>query len=135
MASVRRVTYLKARLKDKPGALLSVMQGMKRKRLGLSGLWGYSTRGGKADLYVVAGNTAKVRAHFRSVRAFAAEGKGFWVTGKNQTGALNKCLEALAKARVNIMAIDAIAVGGRYGSFIWVKPNHLAKAARALRAK
>ena len=135
MASVRRVTYLKARLKDKPGSLLNLMQGLKRKKLGLSGLWGYSTRGGRAELYVVAGNTAKVRAQFRSAQAFATEGKGFWVTGKNQIGALNRCLEALAKARVSIIAIDAIAVAGRFGSFIWVKPNNVAKAAKVLRAQ
>ncbi len=135
MASVRRVSYLKARLKDKPGALSSIMQGLKKKNLGLLGLWGFSTSGGKAQLYVIANNTGKVKSHWRASRISAQEGKGFWITGKNQTGALNKCLEALAKSRVNIVAIQAIAAGGRYGSLLWVRPHQIAKAAKALRAK
>jgi hypothetical protein len=135
MATVRRVSYLKARLKDKPGALLNIMQGLKKKNLGLVGLWGYSTFGGKAELYVVANKTAKVKALWRPLRLSVQEGKGFWITGKNQTGALNKCLEALRKSRVNIVGIQAIAVGERYGSFVWVKSNRVGKAARALKAK
>ncbi len=135
MATVRRVSYLKAKLKDKPGALLSIMHGLKKKSLGLAGLWGFATSAGKAELYVVAKNPARVRALWRASHVLAGEGKGFWVTGKDTTGALNRSLEALAKARVNIMAIDAIAVGGRYGSFIWVSPGSVRRAARALRAK
>lgn len=135
MATVRKVSYLKARLKNRPGALLSIMKELKARNLGLAGLWGFSTSGGKADLYVVAKNPARVKALWKRVRAFAGEGKGFWITGKDQTGALNKSLEALAKAGVNIIAIDAIAVGGKFGSFVWVSPKSVGRAARALRAR
>jgi hypothetical protein len=135
MATIRRVTYLRARLKNKPGALLKVLSELKRKRLGLAGLWGFSTSGGKAELYVMANNTAKVRSHWRATRVLSGEGKGFWITGKNQTGALNRSLEALSKARVNIMAIDAIALGGRFGSFVWVSPGSVGRATRALKAR
>lgn len=69
-----------------------------------------------ADLYVVANNHAKVRAQWTATRIFVGEGKGFWITGKNATGALNNVPAAPARAHVNIIAIDAMAVGGCYGS-------------------
>jgi hypothetical protein len=135
MATVRQVTYLKARLQNRPGALLRVMTELKKKNLGLAGLWGFSTSGGNADLYVVAKSPAKVRTLWRKLRLLSSEGKGFWITGKDQTGALNGVLQKLAKAGVNILAIDAIAVDGKFGSFIWVSPKSVGRAARALRAR
>lgn len=135
MAKVQRVSYLKANLEDKPGALLKVMQELKAKNLGLSGLWGFSTAPGKAELYVVAKNLSKVKALWQSSGLFAEEGTGFWTKGTDRTGALNSNLDALAKAGVNIIAIDAIAVSGKYGSFIWVNPADVDRAAKALGAK
>ena len=55
--------------------------------------------------------------------------------GADKTGALVKSLEAIAQASINIMAIDAIAVSGNYGSIIRVAPPDVDKTATALSAK
>ncbi len=135
MAQIERVTYFMANLKDKPGALLKIMQELKAKNVGLAGLWGFATHQGKAQLFAVAKNPNKLRNIWRSSRLLAEEGAGFFVKGTDRTGALIKTLEGLANAGVNIHAIDAIAVGGRFGSFIWVDPSNVKKAAKALGAK
>lgn len=135
MATVKRATYFMANLRDKPGALFKVMQDLKAKDIGLTGLWGFSMSGGKAQLYVVAKNPRKLRNAWKASGLLAEEGTGFVLKGVDRTGALLKPLEALAGAGINIQAIDAIDVSGRYGSFVWVDKANVAKAAKALGAK
>ncbi|MBI3006074.1 MAG: hypothetical protein HYY49_11770 [Ignavibacteriales bacterium] len=135
MAKPMRMTHFKANLEDKPGALLSILKDLKAKNLGLSGLWGYATGEGKAELYVITKNPDKVRNAWKDSGLLAEEGTGFWLKGSDRTGALLGPLEALAKAGVNIVAIDAVAVGGKFGSFVWVKPEDVDRAAKALGAK
>jgi predicted amino acid-binding ACT domain protein len=58
------------------------------------------------------------------------------VQGDDRIGALTRIASALAVARINITAIDAVTAGrGRYGAIFWVKPQSVAKAARLLRAR
>lgn len=132
MAKPQRTTYFKANLEDKPGALLGILKDLKSRNLGLTGMWGFASSPGKGELYVVPKNPDKVRAAWKASGMLAEEGTGFWFKGVDKTGVLVKTLEALAEAGVNIVAIDAIAVGGRYGSFIWVNPADVEKAAKAL---
>lgn len=134
MATIERVAYFMAHLEDKPGALLKVMQELKAKNITLAGLWGFGTGEGRAQLFVVSKNPDKLRDAWKASGLLAEEGTGFFVKGTDRTGALIKTLEALSKAGINIHAIDAVAVGGRYGSFIWVDASNVEKAAEALGA-
>jgi hypothetical protein len=135
MAKSERMTYLGVNLKDKPGALLKVMRGLKARNIGLSGLWGFVSPSGKAHLYVVAKNPRKLRAVWKAEGVRAEAGTGFCLKGSDRTGVLLQPLEALAKAKVNILAIHAIAVGGKFGSYLWVDAATERKAAKALGAK
>jgi prephenate dehydratase len=133
--AVQRVTFFKMNLEDKPGALLSVLKDLKGKNLGLVGLWGYSTSPGNAELNVVAKNADKVRAYWKATGKLVSEMTGFFLKGTDKTGALLKPLEALANAGVNLTGLDGMAVGGKYGSFVWVKAEDVEKAAKSLGAK
>ena len=130
-----RVTYFKAHLENKPGALLQVMKELKAKNLGLRGLWGYATDQTTADLFVVPKDPKKLRTLWASSGRLKEEGIGFCVQGTDRTGALNKNLEALSLAGVNIECLDAISVGKQYTSFIWVEPKDIEKAEKVLRSK
>jgi hypothetical protein len=135
MARIQRVTSFVANLPDNPGELLRVMQDLKGKNVSLSGLWGFATEPGKAQLYVVAKNPDKLRKAWKELGMLSEEAPGFLVTGTDRPGALLKTLEALAGAGINITAIDAIAVGGKFGSFIRVNTAEVDKAASLLGAK
>ena len=57
----------------------------------------------------------------------------FLIQGKNRVGAVADALSKLAIAKVNVTAAQAISSGeGRYGVIIWVKPQSVDRAARAL---
>lgn len=134
MAKVKRVMYCMANLEDKPGALLAVMQDLKTKNIGLSGIWGFGTGEGRAQLFMVAKDPDKLRNAWKTSGLLAEEGTGFFIKGTDRTGVMLKPLQALAGAGINIHAIDAIAVGGQFGSFLWVDAPNVEKAARVLGA-
>lgn len=134
MAIVTRITYFMADLEDKSGSLLKVMQDLKAQNIALAGLWGFSTQKKTGRLYVVPENADELRNVWESAGLLSGEGIGFFITGENRTGVLNESLDALANAGINIDAIDAIAVGGQFGSFIWVDASDVEKTAKALQA-
>lgn len=133
--AAQRVTFLKAVLKDQPGALLRVMHDLKKKNIALKSIWGFGKREGDAELYALAKDPDKLRAAWQASGILAEEGSGFFLKGADKTGVLLKSLEALAQAGVNMKAITAIAVSGKYGSLIWVDAEAVETAARALGAK
>jgi hypothetical protein len=135
MTRARRVRFFKAHIANKPGTLLAVTRRLKENNIGLCGLWGYATSRSTAELYAVPKEPNKLRALWSFEGILKEEGVGLWLTGTNRTGALNKSLDALFRAGVNIESVDAICVGKEYGSFIWVGPGDIEKAAKSLGAE
>jgi hypothetical protein len=135
MANPQRVTYFKTILEDKPGALLSVLKDLKAKNLGLIGLWAFGTQAGRGELFVIPENPEKLRNAWRASSILIEEGTGIFLKGTDKTGVLVKSLEAIAQAGVNITAINAVAVGGRYGSFVWVPQDDYQKVSQPLGIK
>jgi hypothetical protein len=133
--AAQRVTFLKANLKDQPGAVLGIMQDLKTKNIALKSLWGFAKRDGEAELNAIAKDTEKLRNAWRYSGLLAEEGTGFFIKGADKTGVLVKSLEALAQANINMKAMLAIALSGKYGTIIWVDPADVEKTAQALGAK
>jgi hypothetical protein len=60
----------------------------------------------------------------------------FLAQGTDKAGAIAGICSKLAKAGINMVAMDAVAAGkGRYGAIFWVKPRDIARATRVLRAR
>ncbi len=132
MAKVYRLTYFVANIEDEPGTLLKIMLKLRDKNIGLSGLWGFGTRDGKGQLFVIAKDSEVLKDAWEEAGLIAKEGTGFFVSGEDRTGALIESLERLVEVGINIHSIDAIAVGAVFGSFIWVDASDVEKAAAAL---
>ena len=135
MAKAQRVTYFKANLEDKAGALLALAKDLKSENLGLIGLWGYGTSTGRGDVFAIPKSPEKLRNAWKQAGILVEEGTAFFLKGTDKTGALVKSLEAIAQAGVNITAMNALAVGGKYGSVVWVPQADVQKTAQALGAK
>jgi len=133
MAKSKRVTYFKARIENRPGALLAVAEDLKTKNLDLLGLKGLA-HAGEGEILVIAKDPEKLREAWASVGMLIEEGTAFYISGEDKTGALAASLDALAKAGVNLAAIEAVAAGGKFGSILWVAPEDLDKTAQALEA-
>jgi hypothetical protein len=60
--------------------------------------------------------------------------RGFLLQGDDRVGAVAELLERLGTAQINVTAIDAVSVNGRYGAIFWVAPKDVKKAAALLGA-
>jgi hypothetical protein len=134
MAKAKRVAYFKARIEDKPGALLGLAKDLKAKKLDLIGLRGVG-QAGQGEILVIAKSPDKLRDAWKASGALAEEGVAFFLSGADKTGALVAALDAIANAGVNIVATEALAFGKKFGAVLWVAPEDFDKAAQALGAK
>src|SRR5205814_10467529 len=61
--------------------------------------------------------------------------RAFVIEGDDRVGACSDLLNKLAAAKINVTAMDAVAVGaGRWGAILWVKPGAVKKTASVLGA-
>ena len=132
MAKSKPVTYFKAKIEDKPGALLAVAKQLKAKNVGMTALWGYATQMGEAQMYCIPKDVEKFRNFAKTLGMSVEEGNGFFLKGADRTGALLKPLEAVAKAGVNIVALHSLAASGNYGAFLQVAPADIEKTGQVL---
>lgn len=134
MATAKQVKYFKVRVEDRPGALLELARNLQEKNLGLMGLKGVA-QGTHGDVLVIPKDPEKLRLSWQSIGTLVEEGTLFFITGTDATGALVSSLDALTNIGVNVVAIEAAGVGGRFGAFVWVAPEDLDRTAEALHAK
>ena len=90
---------------------------------------------GQAELMIVGKDAEKVRAALKGSGATLTERTGFYTKGPDKLGALLGTYESLADAGINLDAANALAVGGKYGSYIWVREEDAARAEAALAKK
>jgi hypothetical protein len=133
---VRKVDYFHVMVPNTPGRGARVLAGLAAERVNLLAFSGFPN-GRKGQLDLIPENSAALKRAARKLGLdMSARKTGFLVQGADRVGALNRVLEALAAAKINITAIDAVTAGaGRFGAIFWVKPKSVAKAAKLLRAR
>jgi len=133
--TVRAVEYFYVLVPDKPGEGARILGELKRAGVNLLAYSGFpSGRGAQLDF---------VPADPAAFRAVATQNKGkvkgpkraFVIEGDDRVGACSDLLNKLAAAKINVTAMDAVAVGaGRWGAILWVKPGAVKKTASVLGA-
>src|SRR6266496_1855865 len=114
---IRKVAYFSMQVPNRPGVGAAMLQSIAEGRQNLLAFTGFPSAGG-----------AQVD--------FVPTKPAFLVQGEDRVGALVRILDALAKARINMVAMDAVTAGSRrFGAIFWVKPKDVARASRLLRAK
>lgn len=135
MANAQRVACFKARIEDKPGALLYILKDLKAKNISLAALWAAPAEPGWTELYVIPKNADKVRDFWMKSPLTPEEGTGFFIKGTDRTGALLTVLDTFAREGINLVRTEALAVGGKYGTFFVVATADIERASRVLGAK
>jgi len=108
--------------------LLTVLEELKAKNIGLAG---FGTSHGDAVVYAITKKPDQLRNAWKASGRFSKEGTGFFPSGTDKSGVLVKSLDTVAKAGVNMQAVQAGAVGGKYGTFIWVDQSDVDRTSRA----
>jgi hypothetical protein len=133
---IRKVDYFAMQIPNRAGEAHNVLGVLRKAKVNLLAFTGFpSGRGSQVDFV-----PADTRAFLKAARAAGWKvGKsksGFLIQGKDKPGALDGTLARLARAKINVTAVDGVAAGGRrFGAILWVKAGDVAKAAKALRAR
>jgi hypothetical protein len=134
--TVRKVDYFSMDAPNRPGTAVRLLSAMKDAKVNLLAFTGFP-HGRHAQIDFIPENSAALKAAAkRAGIKLSARKTGFLVAGEDKLGAVLAVLSTLAQAKINVTAIDAVAAGkGRFGAILWVKPVHVTKAARALKAR
>lgn len=133
--AVRRVKCYSVEVEDRPGVLADFCAALKAHNVSLKGLWGFGVGEGKAKILSVPQNPARFQKVAQAAGYAAKEGTAFYLTGTDRVGALCKTLDMAKSAGVNIHALDAVGVGGRFGAYIWGDEASTEDLAKALGAR
>jgi hypothetical protein len=133
---VRRVEYYYTEVPDRPGGGAKVLTALKREDVNLIALNAFPMSTRRAQIDFVPSNA---RAFLAAARKAGIKLTGpktaFLVQGDDRVGAVADIVSKLAKAGLNVVAMNAVAAGGRrYGAILWVKPRNVDKAAKILGA-
>jgi len=134
--TIRQVEYAYVTVASRPGEAARILEALRDANVNLLAFSGFPQGRNKAQVDIVSNDSAGLKAAAkrhkwklsRTKRAFLAE-------GTDELGAALPPIAKLAAAKINIIAIDAVAAGeGRFGMLFWVAPRDYKRAAKVLEA-
>jgi hypothetical protein len=131
---IRRVDYYYATVPDQPGEGFRVLSKLKEAGVNLLSFTAFPVEGGKSQIDFVPADPDKfVKAAKSAGLALSPKKQAFFVQGTDRPGACAEIMKKLGDARVNVHAANAAAgANGGFGLILWVKPQQLDAAAKAL---
>ena len=134
--TVRKTAYFSMRISNRAGQGAGLLNGLATHGVNLLAFTGFPNAG-RAQVDFIPDDVVKFTRAARKLGLKVSKRKTvFWVRGSDRPGAIAGVCDKLAKARINMVAMDAVSAGaGRYGAIFWVKPKDVAKASRVLGAR
>lgn len=132
---ISRVDYYSAIVPDKPGEAARILTALEQAGINLVAFSGFP-EGRKAQLdFVAQDGPAFVKAAKKAGLDVGKKKTAFLAQAEDRVGAVAAIARKLAEAGINITSMQAICAGeNRYGCLLWVKPEDVRKAAKALGA-
>lgn len=131
---VRRIEYYYTVILNRTGAGAKVFNALKVGGVNLVAFNGFPTSTRRAQLdFVPSNRDAFLAAAKKAGIKLVGPKVALLIQGTDRVGAIADVLSKLGQARINLIAMQAIANGaGRYGAILWIKPRNIGKAAQAL---
>ena len=132
---IRKVSYFAMDVADKPGEAARVLTVLSQAGVNLLAFSGFP-RGRRSQMDFIPEDVELFRKALSVARLKVQSKKtGFLLQGDDRPGAVAEVLQKLADASINVTAVDGVSAGGgRWGAILWVKPQSVNKAAKALQA-
>jgi hypothetical protein len=133
--TIRLVEYFYMTAPDKPGEGARALNTLKEAGVNLVAFSAFPERR-RAQLDFIPADAAAFKQAAKQAKwKVVGPKRGFLVQGDDRVGAIAELLERLGAAKINVTAIDAVAVAdGRYGAIFWVAPKDVKKTAALLGA-
>lgn len=133
---IRKVVYFSMQVPNRPGIGAAMLKSIAKDKLNLLAFTGFPS-GSKAQVDFVPADPGEFAREAKKMGVKLGKKKtAFLMQGEDRVGALTRVLDTLAKARINMTAMDAVTAGSRrFGAIFWVKQRDVGRASRLLRAK
>lgn len=132
--TIRVVDYFYLMVPDKPGEGARILNVLKDAGVNLLAFSGFPERRRTQLDFFPADSVAFKQVAKKAKWKVVGSKRGFLLQGDDRVGAVAELLERLGTAKINVTAIDAVSVNGRYGAIFWVAPKDVKKAAALLGA-
>lgn len=131
---VKRTDYFSLEVPDQPGEAFKVFDKLKKAGINLVSCSGFPATAGKGQITLVPSDAdAFLKAVKGAGLSVGARKQALFVQGSDRVGAVAEVLKKLAEAKINVTAYNASSTqGGEFGMVLWVRPNDLDAAAKAL---
>jgi hypothetical protein len=136
MATIRKAAYFSMHTPNRAGVGARMLTGLRNEGVNLRAFTGFP-HAGRAQVDFIPVDTGKFLRAARKLGLKVGKRKTVFIAqGADKPGAIAAICDKLAKAGVNMVAMDAVAAGGgRYGAIFWVKRKDVARASRVLGAR
>jgi len=132
---VRLVDYFYVTVPNKAGEGARLLDALRREGVNLLAFSAFPEgRKSQAD-FIPEDSAAFRRAAKKAKWKVTGPKKVLLMQSDDRMGLLADIVGALAGAKINITALDAVSVHGRYGALLWVAPKHLKKAQKAIESR
>lgn len=134
--NIRKTAYFSMKTPNRSGQGARLLNGLAAHGVNLLAFTGFPNAG-RAQVDFIPYDVTKFTRAARKLGLKVGKRKTvFLAQGTDKAGAVAGICSKLAKAGINMVAMDAVAAGrGRYGAIFWVKPRDVARASRVLRAR
>jgi hypothetical protein len=134
--AVRKASYYSTKVSQRPGSGAQLLAALKAAKVNLLAFTGFPAGGGAQVDFIPKDNAKFMQAVRKAKVKVSARKTVFLAQGEDRVGALTQVLGKLAKAKINVVSLQAVTAGkGRYGAMFWVKRKDVAKASRVLKAR
>jgi len=128
--TVRQVDYFYVQVPHRAGEAAKALRALKDAGVNLLAFSGFP-EGRRAQLDFIPADAAAFKRVAKANKWKVVGPKhGFLIQGDDHVGAIADVVGALADAKINVIAIDAVCADGRYGALCWVAPRDVRKAAQ-----
>ncbi|MGH7023893.1 MAG: hypothetical protein ACREEB_09915 [Caulobacteraceae bacterium] len=134
--AIRKASYYSTKVPQRPGAGAQLLAALKAAKVDLLAFTGFPAGGGAQVDFIPKDNAKFMKAARKAKLKLSARKTVFLAQGNDKVGALTSILDRLARARINLVSLQAVTAGKRrYGAMFWVRAKDVAKASRALKAR
>jgi len=132
--TIRLVEYFYVMAANKPGEGARALATLRDAGVNLLAFSGFPN-GRRAQLDFVPDDSAKFKSAAKKAKwKVVGPKRGFLVAGDDRMGAVAELLDRLASKKINVTAVDAVSVDGKYGALLWVASKDVTRAAALIGA-
>jgi len=134
--TVRRTAYYSMKTPNRSGQGARLLNALAAHKVSLLAFTGFP-HAGRAQVDFIPYDASKFTRAARELGMRVSKRKTvFLAQGSDKAGAIAGICSKLARAGINMVAMDAVAAGkGRFGAIFWVKSRDVRRASGVLRAR